>query len=239
MSRSNVATWRIVGGLVAVVIVLALAVPAVAQMLRHTAVAEHELPAGLARLAVRADVGEIRVGVVAPGEQPRAVSTSRASFSDPAIDVTHSGDTISLGSDCTGPGWLDPCEVQWDVLVPAGTDVDLQTSVGEIHVAAISGELRARTSVGNVVVTDSGSPVLNLQSSVGDLNVHSLVAPDSVTALTSVGEIRVILPGDGTAYRLDAETSIGDTTNQVGDDRDASRVLTLQTSIGDIFVLRD
>lgn len=239
MSRSNVAAFRIVGGLVAVVIVLGLAVPAIAQMLRHTAVSEHEIPAGLTSLAVRADVGEIRVRVVAAGEEPHAVSTSRASFSDPAIGVTHSGDTTRLDSDCTGPNWLDPCEVEWDVLVPAGTDVDLQTSVGEIHVAAVSGELRARTSVGDVVVTESASPVLNLQSSIGDVNVNSTVAPDSVTVLTSTGDVRVALPGDGTEYRLDAETGIGETTNQVGDDRTSSRVLTLQTSIGDIFVLRD
>ncbi|GAA1146810.1 DUF4097 family beta strand repeat-containing protein [Ornithinicoccus hortensis] len=239
MTRSTAAAIRIAGVLVAILIVLGLAGPGVAQLIRHTEVTEHPLAADLDRLTVHADVGEIRIRAMAPGEEPGAVATSRSSFTDPTVTVAQNGGATTLRSDCRGPGWIDPCEVEWDVLVPAGADVDLRTSVGQLRVVGVSGVVRAQTNVGDVILTDSGSPDVDVRSSVGEIFVTSLVAPDSVQGRTSTGDVRLTLPGDGAAYRVDTDTSIGETHNRVGDERGASKVITLSTSVGDIFIHRD
>lgn len=238
MTRSTASAIRIAGVLVAILIVLGLAGSAVAQMIRHTEVTEHALPAEVDRLTVDSDVGEIRIRAVAPGEQPGAVATSRSSFIDPTVSVVQSGGSTVLRSACTGPSWIDPCEVEWEILVPAASDVDVQTSVGEVLVAGISGAVRAETSVGDVDLADSRSTEVTVHTSVGDIDITSLVAPDSVQGTTSTGDVRLTVPDSGDAYRVDLDTSVGETHNQVGDDPSARKVITVSTSVGDIYVDR-
>lgn len=236
MRPATASKLRIAGMVLAALIVLGLAVPAVGQLIRHTDEQAFELSPGLTTLTVDSAVGDITVHTVAAHEEPLARATVQSSFRSPRIEEERGADSATLTSDCPGvSSWFNVCDVSWEIFVPDGASVDLRTSLGDVTAVGLTGPVRARSSVGDVTVEDSHSPSLDLDSSVGDVTVTAL-APGSVTARSSTGDVTVHLPDDGSTYRLVTRTSLGDTRRDAREDSTSSYVIDLSTSVGDITI---
>ncbi|QOD43971.1 DUF4097 family beta strand repeat-containing protein [Clavibacter zhangzhiyongii] len=146
------------------------------------------------------------------------------------------------------------------VQVPAGTggagmDVDVSTAAGGIVVAGDfrdvdvdsgAGEVRLSGSVADLEV-ESGAGDLTADglrvsgevratSGAGDTELDLATAPTSMRVETTAGEQRILLP-EG-AYAITTETVMGQVSNAVGSDADATRRYVLSATMGDITVDR-
>lgn len=228
---------RLVGSLLAVLIVLALALPAVGRIIQSTSQETHPLPAELTHLVVDGDVGDIRIRAAGPGEEPVAEASLRSSLTRPAVRLEVLGDRTELSDTCAGR-WWDNCAVGWDIVVPRDAAVTVGSAVGDITVSDITGPLTVDSSVGQVRATGVGSPTITVRTSVGDVTLEPAVPPDQVTVTSSTGDVRVTVPDDGTGYRVETDSSVGTVTNGIGSDPSLDRLLDLRTSVGDITIRR-
>lgn len=227
----------IVGSLVALAIVLAMAVPAVGRIVQTTEEQSSPLPADLTHLTLDGDVGDIRLRAAAPDEEPRADMRITSSLSDPTAQVEVSGSRAELAGTCQSR-WWDSCSIVWDVVVPADAEVVVTSSVGDVTITDLAGPLVTESSVGSVTATGLSSPTVQARSSVGDITLDLVAPPESVTASSSTGDVTLTVPDDTTAYRVQTTTSVGSITNEIGSDPSQDRSIDLRTSVGDITVRR-
>lgn len=236
MSPATRTTIRVLGSVLALVMVLSAALSAMTYAFRHSATTTHELSPELTAVELVNDVGTVRVHAVDAGEQPRAVARATGSFLDPSHEVTESGGTASLDGQCPSGLWVGPCDVEWQLYVPAGTAVSVITSVGDVLVTGTDATVRAEASVGTVTVRGVTADTVDATTSVGDVVVDLAAPPSVLTATTSTGSIDVTVPDGGTAYRVRSTTSLGSQTTTVPVDNDSPHRLELLTSVGDITV---
>lgn len=114
------------------------------------------------------------------------------------------------------PGINLPQPIDFDITVPANTDLELMTSVGDIWVTGISGQLSLMSESGSMYVQHgllTGNSML--KTSLGSINFHEGIDPyGTYQFATETGSIHVILPDD-TAFELDASTNLGTITTVV------------------------
>ena len=167
--------------------------------------------------------------------------------------VTSAGDELVLSGDCPAvvSSW---CSVDYAVVVPANTEVIVDSGSGSITVTGIDGDITASSSSGSVYVVDvsgqlrlssSAGPVLGEQlasatvradSSAGSVRLVFDVAPTSVDADSSAGSVELVVPDDSAVYAVDASTSAGSARIEVATDPSADRTLRLRSSAGDVSV---
>ena len=229
--------FLIVGSLVALLLVAALALPAVGRIVQSTNHESHDLPADLTHLALEGAVGDISIRAAGAGEEPGAEVTIRSSLTRPTVRVEVAGDRVEMSETCQGR-WWDSCSVSWEIVVPADAEVVVASAVGDITITDVTGALSISSRVGSVTATGIASPTVNARSAVGDITVELVAAPDEVRVTSSTGDITVTVPDDGTGYRVATDTSVGTVTNQVGSDPSQSRLVDLGTSVGDIALRR-
>ncbi|USQ75890.1 DUF4097 family beta strand repeat-containing protein [Ornithinimicrobium cryptoxanthini] len=237
MTASTKRAIVLAGSAVAVLIVLALAVPAVGRIIQTTEQASHDLPVGIVSLTVDGDVGDVAIRVAGPGEEPGAVATVRSGVTEPTVEAVVSGDAAVLSDTCPN-SWWDNCSVEWAVVVPAGTGVTVEHSVGDITVVEVTGAVSLSSDVGDITATGLGSDTVRAHSDVGDVVLDLVSPPEDLQVSSSTGDVRVTVPDDGTSYRVLAETTIGQLTNTIGSDNSQSRIIDVRTSVGDISLHR-
>ncbi len=114
------------------------------------------------------------------------------------------------------PGTNLPQSIDFEILVPGHTDLELLTGVGDIWVTGISGQLSLRSEIGSIVVRGgllTGNAVL--KTSLGSVNCHAALDPSGAYQFaTETGSVQVILPDDS-AFELDARTQFGSITTVV------------------------
>lgn len=169
------------------------------------------------------------------------------------VVVTSTGDELVLSGDC--PAFVSSwCSVHYAVVVPADTEVVVDTDAGSVTVTGIDGDVTATTAAGSVSVVDvsgelrlssSAGPVrgeqlasdtVRARSSAGSVRLLFDVAPTSVDADSSAGSVEVVVPDDDAVYAVEASTSAGSTRIEVPTDPAAERTLLLRSSAGDVSV---
>jgi hypothetical protein len=142
------------------------------------------------------------------------------------------------------------CSVDYTVTVPTGTpvtgrtsngaitltavgDVDVRTSSGRIRLDRVAGDVRARTSNGQVVGHAVGGGQIQAQTSNGAIDLATSRALN-VRAVTSNGDIRVAVPTG--RYQVSARTNNGDRRIRVASESGAPYRLDLRSSNGDVSV---
>jgi hypothetical protein len=114
------------------------------------------------------------------------------------------------------PGINLPQPIDFDITLPANADLELLTSVGDIRVTGISGQLSLMSDSGSMYVQRgllTGHSML--KTSIGSINFHEGIDPyGTYQFATETGSVTVILPDD-TAFELDASTNLGTITTVV------------------------
>jgi hypothetical protein len=117
-----------------------------------------------------------------------------------------------------------PQSIDFNITVPHSTDLELSTSVGDIWVTGIRGQLTLQSDIGSIYVREgllSGNSLL--KTSLGSVNFHEAIDPSGTYHFaTETGSVDVILPDD-TAFELDASTNFGTITTVVPDMKMAYR----------------
>jgi hypothetical protein len=171
----------------------------------------------------------------------------------PDIVARLSGDTLTVTSHCPwSPGM--PCTGHVRLVVPTATRVvggssdghltvrrltgpmNLSTSDGGLEVHRATGPLRLHTSDGGISATGLRSGVLRASTSDGSVHLSFLAPPTTVHVTSGDGSVLVEVPHDGTAYRVDVNTSDAAHTVDVPTDPSSARHVAVTTQDGSVRV---
>jgi DUF4097 and DUF4098 domain-containing protein YvlB len=226
--RSSAATALIwVGGIAAGWAILSVGYQAADWMVATTESSTHEHAAAPV-IELIAD-GDVTVSV--GGDSTVTVEeTSRSGFRDTTYSADESADRLTVNNACPSFEWGEwampsaACKADLDVRVPAGTEVIVKTSSGDISATGVKGEMTLTTSDGDVTITEAGNSV-TAQSSSGRIDADQVTG--DLYARTSDGSLSL----SNVSGSVDAKTTSGKVTvNDVADD-----VLAV-TSDGDVSI---
>jgi DUF4097 and DUF4098 domain-containing protein YvlB len=94
-------------------------------------------------------------------------------------------------------GWVD-----YEIEVPAGARLELNSSSGDVSVAGHGGSIQVNSSSGDVVIDEASGPIV-VRTSSGDIRLTGTTG--EVTVATSSGDVRAT----GLARLREASTSSG------------------------------
>ncbi|MFE9635859.1 DUF4097 domain-containing protein [Streptomyces sp. NPDC006463] len=157
-----------------------------------------------------------------------------------------SGGVLTFTDDCPPDCYIDyRLEVPASVTVKLGstsgritvtgvTAADVAATSGRVRADRIGGPLKIRTSSGGITATGLSGPSADVHSESGDARLHFAVAPSSVLAETTSGD--VILKVPPAAYQLAVTTTSGTRDITVPTDPSAPSHLSAKTTSGDVHV---
>jgi hypothetical protein len=188
-------------------------------------------------LHVETDAGTIQV--VGSDRQGIHV-TERLSWRNHKPTPTHKvqGDKLALSFTCPGSwglGAIGSCEVSYQVEVPKGLRVEVNSDSGDLTLKDLSGELEAGTDSGAVVAGGLTGRQVVAKSDSGDLTLTFAGQPDKVTTSTDSGKTVIHVPQG--PYAIDAETDSGEKDIKATRDSAAQRSIKLSSDSGDLEVM--
>jgi DUF4097 and DUF4098 domain-containing protein YvlB len=213
------------------------------------------ITAPVQRLSVTTSTGSVVIRAAAAGEPTRVISKSRSAFHKAGHSVTVKDGELTVSGACLGRFFLaDSCSMSFEIVVPAGSIVEANSSTGSVTVSGRMASTLASTDTGNVRVVGGGGPLrlqtdtghvtgsqltsgtVSAQTSTGWVSLGFATAPNRVTARVDTGDVRIRVPDDGTAYRVQADTDTGQQSVLVPVASNSPRVITANTDTGDVQV---
>ena len=246
--------WRSVGPLVTVA-VLALLVLWLFDRFGPTSSEQRSftMGPGTTRLTVEVGTGSVRL-TPTDGSEIQVQRTVRSGWREPRIEERTDGSHAVIEASC--PGFLGGrCEIRYDIAVPAGHDVELAASTGDLDVRGIEARsLRTTVSTGRTTLVDVDAP-LEVRASTGHVSASGLrstqvtadvstgsveldfaTAPTDVTVSASSGNVTLQLPQAGNPYRVQVNSNSGGARIDVPTDPRSPRSVAVTASSGDIAV---
>jgi DUF4097 and DUF4098 domain-containing protein YvlB len=255
VSPSSRWTWPI-RGLAAIVATAVLAfgvLTVIGIFMRRTETQTRFFAASVHQVRVKTSDGNVRIRTGVNQRGATVTSTNHSSFRTAQHTETLTGDVLEVSSACRGGLFVaDACSVDLEITVAPGTIVNASTTTGSISVTATHGPVTARSSTGDVQVSQAkGAVVLTTSvgdvtgelldsaqvrshSQTGDIRLSFTTAPQQIRANTDIGDIRILVPDDTSAYRVRADVSLGDRHIDVPTDPASPRTADLSTNTGDI-----
>jgi hypothetical protein len=199
-------------------------------------------------LVVRDWVGDVLV----TGGGGRVSVTERISYRHQLPATTHAvrAGTLTLAGSCPAH---QPCDIEYHVRVPPATMVRIDDQVGNIRLAALTGQVTVRTRAGGMDLrslsgavqvndragsingSDMSSASATLGTYVGSIDVSFSAAPATVAATTNVGSISLRLPR-GVAYTVHASATVGSIHVTVPQASQSAHSITARTQTGSVTI---
>ncbi|WP_157436228.1 DUF4097 family beta strand repeat-containing protein [Actinospica robiniae] len=169
----------------------------------------------------------------------------------PSVSESWSGSTLVIKSSCPSQSH---CSVDFTVQVPAGTEVSSRTTdgdlsvqdltggldatvgTGDVNLAGVGGRIQVGSDTGTVTGTELAAGAVTVHGDTGDVSLGFANAPDTVSAVTSTGNVTVSVPGGSAGYQVTAEAQTGQRTVSVPVDSGSSHTITARTGDGDVTV---
>jgi putative adhesin len=209
----------------------------------------------ITRVQVISGTGDVRIRTAAAQQPSSVISRTSESFRTAEHSETLSNGLLRVEGGCRGAMVIsDFCAVDFEIFVPAGTvvsvdtgtgdvsvhgtgaAVDVTTGSGDIRLARTGGASQAKTGTGDVTGALLAGGTISVRTGSGDIDLAYATAPDQVKAKAGTGDIDVLVPRDGSAYRISTETGTGDRKVNVPTAPDSKRTISLDTGSGDIRV---
>lgn len=124
-------------------------------------------------------------------------------LSEPDEDISASGDRLDIDTGCSGILFFSSCSVNYDITVPAGTEVAVETISGHIAANGLDGDLNLQTVSGDVQVGDHVGAI-EAEAISGHIDLERVEG--SVAAQSTSG--RIVATGSGD--RLEVTTTSGE-----------------------------
>jgi hypothetical protein len=200
-----------------------------------TEVTTEQVTGPVARLEVMTAAGRVTVH----GSDAAGVSVTRGIFRVPLAPqetVRHDGDLLHIESKCPqDDAPTGSCRIDYDITVPRATLVTLVTASGDLTTGGLTGPVAAKSASGDVQLGQHRSPSTVAESTSGNVEVQLLDRPETLSATSVSGDVRVRVPDAG-PYKVSASTVSGDSEVGVRSDPSARSQLNLRTTSGDISV---
>ena len=246
--------WRVIGSLIAVVMLVSGVGRVVGELAERSEPVDEVIDAdGVDGLEVRladsdvevvgADVAEVTIsGSVTSGLRR---SDFRAVRSDDLVLVTMSCGRWQAFHDCSADLRIEvPRDLAVTIDTPnseltlrdLGGRVDAASTNSSMSVAGLSGPTRLRATNASVEALGLRARDVDIETSNDDVRAEFVVAPDTVVIRSTNAAATVVVPDTDDFYRLQLSTSNAETTADVRSDPDSERTLQIRTSNDDIVV---
>jgi DUF4097 and DUF4098 domain-containing protein YvlB len=180
-------------------------------------------------LVIKGDVGDIKVS--GGGSSVSVTEEHRFQEAEPVTSHAVADGTLTLGYSCNDP----QCEVDYTVMVPAGTAVRLGDHTGDIALSRLSGTIEATTGSGNIAARSLSSPQVQFTAHTGDVVAGFTKSPSAVNAEVSTGDVTFTLP-TSTEYAVNAHSALGEVHVEVPQDTDGTSRITAKVGTGNVTV---
>ena len=183
--------------------------------------------------------------------QPGRIEVDRVVFHDiqrPPVTQAMDGNRLQLGIRC--PNFIVVrCEARYDLKIPSGVNLQIRNLDGDIRVSGItgtmdlrsdsgaislqggSGNVRLHSNDGSIRATGVAATNVDASSDSGAVSVALAVVPQSLTARSNDGAIRLQVPAGPTTYRVEARSNDGRVTvNVPSDDSSPRRIVAINDS---------
>ena len=245
--------WKLFAGILVLCTLVWGSYQVVTVLAHEERVEEQSFPAaGLASLQVDGSSGSITV----TGADTDTVHV-RAEISDGLRKTGETrrvvGDSLQLHSTCPNFG-SDWCRVDYEISVPRDlavvvgsgdgsvdvsglrSPVNIATDNGSVDLADLAGDVRVSSDNGRITGVRLGAATVTADTDNGRLTLEFAAAPTSVVATTDNGRVTVVVPDDGTEYRVQTATDNGSDEVTVPRDDASPRTITARTDNGSITI---
>jgi hypothetical protein len=207
------------------------------------------------KVRVNAEDGDVVIRTGTAKQGATVVTRSQSSYQTAEHSAKVTNGVLQVSGGCRGNLIIaTTCSVNFEITVAPGTVVEASTSVGDISVQDTGAAVTASSSAGSIWVSRVGGPlrlsanvgdirgdrlaggIVSSRASAGDVRLNFATAPDQIQAVTEVGDVRVLVPDDDTAYRVTADVDLGDRHVDVPTAPDSEHVVHLKTSTGDVRI---
>ncbi|WP_245657568.1 DUF4097 family beta strand repeat-containing protein [Herbidospora mongoliensis] len=196
---------------------------------RNEAVEKYDIKDAVTTLRIEAGSGDVVVNESA--RTGIAVTETLHYRGDKPTDGHEvGGGTLTLSYTCAN------CAIDYNVEVPKGLNVKVETGSGEITLRALSGPVDVSTGSGEVDASGLLAKTFVAEAGSGSIEAKFSAAPDSVTIETGSGDGIAWVPG-GT-YNATLHTGSGERAVEVTNDPAAPKKIVIQTGSGDSKVLK-
>lgn len=172
---------------------------------------------GQPTLVINNDIGNIRVQAGGDGNTITIQETKYTGVGADQNDLVvrygqdSANNTVTVNvTRTTNFNLFNSPRADFDVTVPAASDLTIKTNTGGIDVSGVSGQILLGSNTGSVTATSgtlSGNSMLS--SNTGSITFNGSIATSgNYTFQTNTGSVKVNLPGD-TTFRVDATTDTG------------------------------
>ncbi|WP_203916219.1 DUF4097 family beta strand repeat-containing protein [Rugosimonospora africana] len=192
----------------------------------------YEIGDSIRNLNVQDPAGKIEV--MAGGDRVKVTETVRYSDGEPRTSHTTDGGTLRLTNGGCG-GHVHVCAVDYRILVPAATSVNITNATGLVRLTNLSGDLNVSSHAGAIEGTGLSSAHATVRGNAGHISLRYAAAPSRVTATDDAGAIEVRVPKDG-SYVVDTSTDAGHISISVPQDPTAARTISAHTHAGKITI---
>jgi Putative adhesin len=190
--------------------------------------------AGVSRIDVSTDRGSVRVIAT-----DRHDVSLRAYVSDGLGNTDHSarvrGNRLVVDASCSFPVayW---CTASYTLRVPRDVKLVLWSGSGDVTVSGTTADVDITADHGAVVASRLRSAYARVSGQHGSVRLGFDTAPMQVLASTTHGDVSVVVPRTGEAYRVDLSTDHGSTNADVRTDPTSRRTIDLSSDHGDVTV---
>lgn len=224
--RRSRRTGRVVTAAVALVLTGGVAVSALGAMTAERETHDVVVEDALTSVVMRGGVGDVSVRSDPDATRTTVQITTVGGWSPVQASAVAEGGALQLRSSC-GRVWPGPCSAAFEVTVPEGLDLDLSTGTGDQDLVGTFGAVRFDSDTGDVSWTASRGTSLTGRVDTGNVQVQGAVpavrvtgetgavrlaldaAPTEVQATTATGDVRILVPDDGTRYDATATSDTG------------------------------
>jgi len=172
------------------------------------------------QVVVDATAGDLHVGVADAASQV-TVTEHRPLWGRATATASLDDGVLRLSSDCSS--WFLRCSVDHRVELPAGADVQIRATAGEVRLVGV-GDVDVELVAGNITVEDAAGGSFVTRTETGNTSIGTANEPELVDVTTTTGAVTITVPE--AAYLVDAAAELGRV--DVGVDQAADAVLTLR-----------
>jgi Putative adhesin len=144
-------------------------------------------------------------------------------------------DRLAIDASCAFPiaYW---CTASYTLRVPRGMKVIAWSGSGRVEVSGTTATVDLGSQHGDIDAVGLRSRQVRATTDHGSVHLRFASAPHRVTAATDHGDVEVVVPRTGDAYRVELSTDHGGTRADVRTDPGADRLIELQSGHGDVRV---
>jgi len=190
--------------------------------------------AGITTIDVSTDRGSVRViGTDRDDISLHSYISDGLGGTDHTEQVRHG--RLSIDASCAFPiaYW---CTASYTLRVPRGMRVIAWSGSGRVEASGTTATIDLRSQHGDIEAVGLRSRQVRATTDHGSVLLRFASAPHRVTAATDHGDVEVVVPRTGDAYRVELSTDHGSTRTGVPTDPGADRLIELQSGHGDVTV---